>query len=514
MKVNTNSKQTYKNLSFNLMAYVVQFILNFSIPPLIIGKVGVSGYGFIGLANEFVSYLSILVSIFNSASSRFIAIAIYKENYTKANSYFNSLIITNSLIAGLVGILGALFIFNLNRFLSIPNSLLHDVKITFAVISLSYIITLVTMVFTTSVFVANKTDIQGVRNIIQHLVRFTLIIILLNVVSVRIYWIAFATLIANIIVAIMNISLTRKLTPELKIDIKKSNLGDVFTLAKSGALMALTLLSYILLSGLDLTIANTMLGEYKMGLLSISRIIPNNITGIISTIAPVFTPIFIALYAKNDRDELINNIKKSINTMAVIFFVPATGFLVFSNDFYSLWQDSLMADDLFLISILSGITVLQVYFNSTTSTLAQLAVVTNKLRIVGIINLVCGVVSIAFELLLIKYADIGLYAIVVPTSSVLILKYVFFDIIYAAHCIKVPKRFFLSSALKTWLSIPLLIIIMCIIKAFIPVNSWYILLIDCAICGIIGYSLMFLMYDKERLKFLIHKVNKFLNLIQ
>ena len=59
----------------------------------------------------------------------------------------------------------------LDLFLEIRAAILSDVKLTFALVFGAYILNLVTTVFTASVFVSNRTDIQGVRNIINQIVR-------------------------------------------------------------------------------------------------------------------------------------------------------------------------------------------------------------------------------------------------------------------------------------------------------------------------------------------------------
>ena len=128
------------------------------------------------------------------------------------------MIAANIAISAVLGLAGVLLVPNLDKVLSIPASLVFDVKLTFALIFGSYIISLLTLVFTTSTFVTNRTDIQGIRNIIQYLIRFALVVIFLNFISVRIYWVALATLIATAVISIMNMSLTKRLTPELKID--------------------------------------------------------------------------------------------------------------------------------------------------------------------------------------------------------------------------------------------------------------------------------------------------------
>ena len=272
--------------------------------------------------------------------------------------------------------------------------------------------------------------------------------------------------------------------------------------------MALTSISTVLLRGLDLTVATIFVGDHEMGLLSIARTIPNNVTSIIATIAPIFTPLFISYYAKNNMTELTNSVKKTINTMALILFVPISGFIVFSYDFYSLWQKSLSSEELLSITMLSTLTVIQAYFNSVTSTMAQISVVVNKLKLPVFVSLGSGIVSIVAEIVLIKFFGLGLYAIVLSTTVIMIIRYVVFNSFYAAWCLKQPMAYFLPAALKTWLSIPALIILMVLIRTALPVHSWMGLCLDTVIAGGLGYAFMLVVYGREELNTILNKVKK------
>lgn len=487
MAVKMGRKQNAKNLLMNIVAFGVQFIISFYISPKIVGKVGASAYGFIGLANDFVNYAAIISSVFNSVAARFIANSFYKEEYDKANHYFNSLIVANIIISGVLGIIAIVLVPNLNTMLVIPPAIVLDVKITFALVFAAYIVQLVTTVFTTSTFVTNRTDIQGVRNIISQFIRLGLIVVFLNFVSVKIYWISLASLIAAIVVAILNFNLTHILTPELKIDLKYANKKYAYELAKNGSWMAFTSISTILLRGLDLTIANITIGDYEMGLLSIARTIPNNVTSIIATIAPIFTPIFISYYAKGDRSGLVKNLNESVKTIALILYVPITGFIVFSRDFYSLWQKSLTQEEISIIVLLSTITVIQAYFNSTTATMAQISVVTNKLKLPVFVSFGCGIISVIIELALIYFSNLGVYSIVISTSIVMILRYIFFNPIYAASCLGEKPFHLYKNVIKAWLTIIVLLVTMFSIRNLFPIYSWKDLLIAAMVSGGIGY---------------------------
>ena len=496
---NGNKKgQMARNLFMNIVAFAFQFIISFYISPIVVSGIGTEAYGFIGLANDFTSYATILTSVFNSVAARFIADAYYREEFEKANNYFNSLIVANFFIGGILGIAGFAIVPNLQYLLSIPADLMFDVKLTFALVFGAYILQVVTTVFTTSTFVSNRTDIQGVRNIINQIIKFGCIIIFLNFVSLHIYWIALSTLIACVIISVMNISLTKVLTPHISINLKKYTSKEcAFTLAKSGGWMAFTSLSNVLMHGLDLFIANLFLGSSEMGLLSVARTIPNQFTAVIGTIAPLFTPIFVALYAKNEINELVSNVNKSVGTIAVLLFVPICGFIVYSQDFYALWQSSLSAEEIQIITILSTITMIQAYFNATTASMAQLSVVVNKLKLPVFVSFGCGVLNVGVVICLIKFTSLGVFAIVLSSTVIMSLRYILFNSFYAAWCLKQPKTTFLWTTVKTWLSIPVLIGFMSLIKYFWPMSSWGGLILDAAICAAIGYLGMVVVYNRE-----------------
>ena len=509
MKTSARKGQMAKNIGMNILAFAVQFIISFYISPIVVSGIGTEAYGFIGLANDFTSYATILTSVFNAVASRFIANAYYNKDYDSASRYFNSLIVANIILAGFLGIVGIVIVPNLNIFLEIPQEILFDVKLTFALVFGSYILNLVTTVFTTSTFVANRTDIQGFRNIINQVVRLAMIILFLNFVSLRIYWIALATLIAGVVVAIMNVSLTKVLTPDIKINLRKyANKKDAFMLAKSGGWMAFTSLSNVLMHGLDLIIANLCIGAAEMGLLSIGRSFPSQFIGIINTIAPLFTPVFVSLYAKDDIKALVKSVNDSIYTCAILLFVPICGFIVYSQDFYTLWQSSLSAEEILIITILSTITIVQAYFNATTASMAQLSVVVNKLKLPVFVSFGCGVLNVALVLLLLNFTSLGVFAIVLSSTVIMSLRYILFNSFYAAWCLGQPKTTFLWRTVKTWLSIPVLIGFMWLIKYLLPVSSWGGLILDAAICAAIGYLGMVVVYNRELVVKVYRKIFK------
>ena len=496
MKIKLGGGQTARNIAVNITAFVIQLVISFVISPIIIGKVGVTAHGFVGIANNFVSYAMILTVVFNSVAARFISKAFYEEQYDQANSYYNSLIVANVYIAVILGIIGAILVPNLARVILIPEDLVFDVQITFALVFGTYIISVLSQVFTVATFVTNRSDLEGIRNVISQLIRLLAIILFLNFLTIKIYWVAFASLLSGLTLSFMNVGLTKKLTPELKINLKQANMKDVWTLACSGAWVALGHISVILTRNCDLIIVNQAIGSHEMGLLSVAQTIPSYISQIICTVGAVFVPVFMNSYCNESKEQLVDRIKQSVKTMACLFFVPIIGFAVYSQEFYALWQSSLAADEIRSIAALSTIAVVQYLFDASTYTIGQVCVVANKLKMPMIFNVISGVCNIGLVLLLLKTTSLGVWGIVLSGTAVLSLRFILFNSLYVSRILDCGYGAFWGTLLKTWGSIPLLIGVLYGVKLLIPVSSWVSLIASALVAAIAGYVMMIVLYER------------------
>ena len=74
------------------VATLLAFAINFLLTPYITERLGVEAYGFITLANTFVSYAMIAMTALNSFSTRFIAVEYQRGDKKAASTYFTSLL--------------------------------------------------------------------------------------------------------------------------------------------------------------------------------------------------------------------------------------------------------------------------------------------------------------------------------------------------------------------------------------------------------------------------------------
>lgn len=498
------NKRLIINLISNIVSFGLQLGISFILTPIITERVGDAAYGFIGLANNFVSYATILTVIINSMASRFVTLELNKENVKKANQYFSSVLVMDIIMALIVAIASTVIILNLNTFLDIPGNLNFDVKLTFTFAVINLILSIINTVFSIASFAKNRLDLEAIRNIVANIIKVIFLIIVFSIFTPKIYYITIGGVLYSIIVIITNVKLTKKLAPELKYSLKNYDMKSVIQLIKSGAWNSINSLGKTLLTGLDLLIVNMFVGADAMGVLSIAKTIPTSIENLLATIAKVFSPQFIMLYSKRRIKELINSVNFSIKVIAFIMIVPLSGFVVFGTEFFSLWLPTKTLEEIQLIQVLSILSLLPYIISACNYSLFLLDTTTNKLKRPVLVTLIMSILSTITTLVLIKNTNLGIYAVAGVSSIFWCIKVFFFNTINAAKNLRVKWYTFYPQYLKNLSIFIIIIISFSLLKKTFIVNSWKTLILVAILFAIIGYILtFFLLFNKKEKKIMI-----------
>ena len=227
-------KQLSINLLANLIAFFVNIGISFLLTPYIVSRLGNEAYGFIGLANNFVSYALIITTALNAMAARFITIEIHRQDNEQANTYFNSVLIANFIMCFFLGIASVVIVLNIGNIFNVSNELIVDVQWTFGLVFLNFIITVLVSVFNISTFVKNRLELSSIRNIIGNLLKLMITLVLFYFLPPKIMYLAIATLVSTVFIGIANAVLTKKLLPEIKLSFKKFKLDAIKTLISCG----------------------------------------------------------------------------------------------------------------------------------------------------------------------------------------------------------------------------------------------------------------------------------------
>lgn len=443
----------------------------------------------------------------NSISGRFISISYHKGEVDKASRIFSSVLVADLFLAAVILIISAILTGYLDIFLNIPDELITTVKITFGITFLTFVVSTVTAIFTTAAFVKNRLDINSVRDIISNLLKAAIVVILFTLFPAQLYYVALATLGSGLFLLFANITVKKKILPEVKVDIRTFDIKVVKSLLASGVWLSLSQLCHVLMTGFDLLICNLTLGTGLMGLLSIAKTVPNSIGNLTVTLGSVFTPHFTILYAKQKINELVEEAKFTTKIMSFILIVPFAGFIAFGNQFYTLWQPTKSPAEIQLIQIMSVLTCITFLCASQTQSLMMLNTVCNKLKLPVFVNLAIGVGSLAIVLIAVNTTDLGVYFIAGTSSILMGLRSLIFVPMYAAHILGRKVTTFYPTIIRGWITFAIMLVLFLIVNNIFALNSWISLLAVCIGVGIIGYIISLpLLFKKDELLKLKNKV--------
>lgn len=492
------------NMAASMISTLVSLAISFVLSPIIIDKLDYEAYGFMTLANDFVSYANIAAMALNSMAGRFITVSLTKGDYDNANKYFNSTMYANIVIVAALFIPCTLVVVFLDKLVNISSALVPDVKLLFALTFLNFMVTIISTTFSTATFAANRLDLQAFRSIESQILRSVILIVTFFFLPIHVSYMSIASLAATVYLLCTYIHYTKKLMPQIEVSRKHFSIKKVLEILSAGIWNTVMRAGQTLTNGLDILITNLFIGGTEMGYISTSKTIVVAINTLYETISAVFTPSLTISYAKENKKELLEDLTSAMKMTGFFANIPLCFVVAFGVPFYTLWlPNSKSITDTSVIHIIYILTLLTMFgtiVGGVISPLFNVYTVVNKLKWNSIITLLMGILSAGIVFILLDTTSLGVYC-VAGTSTILgIIKNLTFTPMYAAHCLKIPKKSFYPTIIRYIL---VSVAMGCVFYGFyilVPSDSWMWILIDVILCGITGsiINLLFLFGKKER----------------
>lgn len=467
---NFNSRALSKNIVFSAITFVLNTLISFFITPYITDRFGEDIYGYVKLANEVANYALLFSIALNSMASRFIMLERTRGNQARAQQYFSSVALANLFLSAIFVVPSALCVYYLDSIFEIAPAMVFQVKLTFALTFLNFIVRLLFSIYSNCYYITNTLYIQSLRQAQASIINVALVLALFVLFEPRISYIVIGTLAATVFTGLINLYYTRKLVPDLRFRKSDFNLRCIWDIISSGIWNSVTQLSQILTSGLDLILTNLFISPSMMGYMSIAKTLPNVIFSFNTTIASVFSPNLMQLYAKGDKEGLKNAAKSAMRFMCLFASIPTAILCTMGIEFYSLWVPGQPAA---LIHIMSVLTVANTCISGPLQPLYQIFTITNKVRVNSIVMIVYGLVNICCVYLLLKLTDWGVFAILGCSLAGALIVAFCFHIPYSAKFIGLPKTAFLPEIGKSVLSFAASLAIGFVVNSFFDLSrSW------------------------------------------
>ena len=414
------------------VSMVISYLINLLITPYITEKLGIEAYGFVSIAKTAVSYASIATVALTSFIVRFISVSYHAGDMEKARGYYASSVAAS---VGLLGILMTLMILavsQLEYILNIPENLVGSVKLLFVIVFLNFGLTTISTPLGAVFYIKNRLDILGVVKIVAYIAEAVVLLCIFSMMPPSIWFVGVGSLTATLVILLYSGRMTRKLTPELRFRKESVSGGKIKTIMGNGIWNSLNSLGNTLNSGLDLLISNLFLTAEATGQIAVVKIIHTMFASLYQVILQPLQPRLIQVYAQDDTSRFVVELKKSMKICGCVAALAFAGFFALGKLYYHLWlpeENALLLYQLTIVVIAISITegIMQpVYFVNT---------LTLKNKIPCWVTIGSGIGNVVVTYFLLRYTDLGAFAVVGTTTVVMLCINLFFNPMYAAKCL-------------------------------------------------------------------------------
>ena len=489
-----NNKQISVNLIGSIVACLTMLAVSFFLTPYLVEALGDEAYGYIGMANNIVSYACIFTTALNSMAARFVIIARAKGQTALVNEYYSSLFYAGAALAGAFVLVGAALALNAERLFRITPSLVPAVRITFALSSLNYVLVALLSVFSVSAFAVNRLEETAKVEIVGNVLKAAFLVAVFTLLPPQIYYVSIGGVLYTLVVYLLHIRNTRRLLPDVRITRRAVRFGTIKTLVGSGIWNSMTHVIYLLMVGMDLVLANWLLDGKAMGLLSVSMTIALAMNSILTAVINAFKPSLTRLYAEGDYAALRPAVLRTDRIQTLLMAVPIAGLMLFGRRFYQLWLPYKSADEVAVLAAITSFKVLEQFANVSTEAFQFNFTMYNRLKTPMLTKLLFSLCNIPLVILLVKLTDnwkTGVY-LVAGLSTVLFMAYYYGVVPRLSARVTGEKTGAYYRCLGGLVALFLLLVGMFFaIDRLAPQTGWagFTLLVCCA--GALGYAAMF-----------------------
>lgn len=502
-----SNRKTIINLICSISVLITNVIISFFLSPYIVKHIGVEANGFVTLANNFVTYANLIVTALNSMAARFITVEYVKKNYKKANLYYNSVFWGNLIVVAVLLLPATYFIVHLENMIDVSSNLIWDVKILFSFIFFNFFITTGAPNWECGTYISNRLDRQYIPNMIVAIFRCIFLFLIFAICVPHVWYVGLSASIVTVIMLAVNGYNTHKLTPELKVKIRQERECSwkvIKELVGAGIWNSISSVGNILLSGLDLIICNVMLGATQMGILSLSKLLPNYMQQLSGAIQGAFAPELTINYATGNKEAVLSDISRAMKITSIIVTVPIMVIIIMGDKFFALWVPT---QDAKLLQILSILSILGYMFTSGTQILYNVFTTVNRVKTNSVAMLLSGIISTVITLFLINFTDKGIYAVAGVSTFVNLIRNMTFTVPATAKYLGFKWYQFFPQVGMTVFSSILLVVLGYLIKPYLLAESWIQFFLAVIILGIMGIIVnMVLILNKNERTYLFEIV--------
>jgi O-antigen/teichoic acid export membrane protein len=417
------------NAVTNVLQSASGLILSFWLTRHLIHTLGISQYGLYPLTKNIVEYFSLATALVLVPASRNMMMEHVHANPLRAGKVFNSFFFgIVALLVCLTPLLITMVWFS-PMVVKAPAGLTADIRILFAAVSISFVLTTLTAPFGVATFVKNSLYLKNIGDLVE-LVAFAMVAMLMTgFAGMGLPGLALAVVVRSVVRLGWAVGCKVKLLPEIPIRrslFSRRYLQDILSL--SGWLFV-SAAGTLLFVNTDLLIINRMIGPEATGKYGSILILYNALIAVASVVTNVMTPPLLAVYARKGRDRFLKNALMFARTAGILIAAPIGLVCGLAAPLLTVWLGPSFAPLTPVLMIMSLPLILEI----TMAPVSTLRILEKKIAVPTLVFCGFGIVKIGIGVALIRSMGFGIMGMAIASAIFQLLNAAITTPLYCAH---------------------------------------------------------------------------------
>lgn len=433
-------KRIFKNSIFTVLRFTVYALSGFIFIPFLVKQYGSGSYGLIALAGFLTQYVGLISDCVGRSVARFLNIALNKNDWQQANEIFSTAMVAN---IGFILIQIPFFtlgVWKLDGIFSFSPEVAIDFRILVICNIAVFFISMMTGVLQTPVQASNRLDISAKIDLLRIILRVISLVGLILWLGPKLWIIGFV----DVMLALLHASVIYKVYRSLAINLifKKSYVTKkwIKPVLNMAGWSLVSAFGFALFVQTDVWLINRWVDKEMAGIYAALLVWPNFIKQFGKILEALLGPVLMIDFAAGRMDRIGDSVLFGSSVLNYIGAV-SVGFLwALGAYILPLWMGEGAEQYVTLLAVMSIVLVITL----GEAVLWQVFPALNKVRFVGITNLITGGVNIALSIIFISLGW-GAIGVAISTAIALVLKCSIVIPWKVSQELKIKKRLFVKN---------------------------------------------------------------------
>jgi len=437
-KADSSLKRVKKNGLLTAVHFAVYTLSSFWFIPFLVNQYGDGTYGLIALAGFLTQYVGFIAGCIGSSIGRFLNIALNKNDWVQANEIFSTAIVGILVLIVLQVPFFVWGIWKLDWLIGFPPEMGTDFRVLVACKVVVFLASILMGVIYTPIQAANRLDIGLTVNIVGQLVRLLLLVMLILRIGPKLWIIGVVDLLMFCVGTVAMYFFYRQLARNLVFKRKHITGKWVRPVMNMAGWSIVAGLGQILFQKTDVLIINRFVDFKLAGICAALLIWPNFVQQIAKNISSLLMPVVMIDYSRGHFQRIRDLVLLTSQLLCLMSLFACGGVMVLGDWLLELWMGAGYRQYQWVLVLM----LLHFPLTLTREAIWLVFPAFNKMKDLGISNLISGVLNIILSLLLV-FMGFGLAGVIIATGLSLVLQRTLFLTWFAAKTLDIEYRKFI-----------------------------------------------------------------------